>query len=305
MIRLIEVANLVKSYPNGVTANDNLNFSLNEGETVGLIGPNAAGKTTFIRQLLGLLRPTEGQITVLGQDIIRRPHAIKGLVAYVPQMPLSYPALSVEEVIGLVLQFRNYPSDKIKRKVQDTLELIGLQQSAKSAGYQLSGGSTKLVLLGMALCQDTPLLILDEPTAMVDVEKKSRIWEAIRGSQTKSILLASHDLKEVQDYCNRVYFILGGKFIAEGAPHEIAAMVKLPVLVSIVAENREIALGLMNASGADYRLTGENIEIVCENLSEGIKHMQDIESACGLRYVHIEAPSLDRAVKKMLETRGA
>ncbi|MCL0093964.1 ABC transporter ATP-binding protein [Dehalococcoidia bacterium] len=300
MTTLIEVVDLTKVYPTGLKANDALTLKVCEGEIVGVIGPNGAGKTTLIRQLLGILRPTKGQIKVLGRDVVKHPHAIKGLVGYVPQDPLCYPSLTVEEVVGFVLKFKGYRGAALREKVRQALELVGLEQAATLAGYQLSRGMMKLVLLAMALCQETPLLILDEPTAMVDVERKSRVWEAIHAPASRGVLLASHDLKEVQDCCSRIYFMVGHKFIAEGPPHEVAALARLPVAVTLVPQDRESANNLLASAGATFDVVGDAIEIVCDNLSQGLKYIEDIESSSGLRYLHVEAPSLERAVKKLL-----
>jgi len=300
MTALIEVVDLTKVYPNGVKANDGLTLNVREGEIVGLIGPNGAGKTTLIRQLLGLLTPTKGQIRVLGRDVVKHPHAIKGLVGYVPQAPLYYPSLTVEEVVSFVLRFRNYKGADLRRRVWETLELVGLQQSARLAGYQLSRGLMKLVLLAMALCQQPPLLLLDEPTAMVDVEKKSRVWEAIQASGARGILLASHDIKEVQDYCSRIYFMVGGVFLAEGPPHEVAALAQLPTVITLVPQDPESAKSFLASVGATFHTIGEMIEVMCDDLTEGLKCVQDIQRVSGLRYLHVEAPSLERAVKEFL-----
>ena len=304
MTMLIEVADLAKVYPNGVKANDGLTLNVCEGEIVGLIGPNGAGKTTLIRQLLGLLRPTEGQIKILGRDVVKHPHAIKGLVGYVPQAPLYYPSLTVEEVVSFVLKFKNYKGAALRQKVWEILELVGLQQYAQLSGYQLSRGLMKLVLLAMALCQEPPLLILDEPTAMVDVERKARVWEAIRASGARGVLLASHDIKEVQDYCNRIYFMVGGKFIAEGPPHEVAALAHLPVVITLVPQDPDSVKDLLASAGATFHMVGDTVEVVCDNLAEGLKYIEDIQSTSGLRYLHVKAPSLERAVVKLLEKRN-
>lgn len=297
---MIEVADLIKEYPNGTRANAGLSLTVNEGEIVGVIGPNGAGKTTLIRQLLGLLKPTSGRIHILGCDVVRYPHMIKGRVGYVPQAPLTYPSLTVAEVISFVLSLKGLRGAGLRERVMETLTLVGLEQSAGSFGYQLSRGMARLVLLGMAICQNPPVLILDEPTAMVDIERKERVWHAITASGARAVVLASHDIHEVREHCTRVYLMVGGKFIAEGPPHEIAALTRLSTVLTIVADDSQRVEELLVESGDMFRRKGDVFEIVFPELVMALSRLELIRQGIALRYVHLEAPSLERAVKQLL-----
>lgn len=140
-MNVIEIDNLTKVYPDGTKANDGISIRVRKNEIVGIIGPNGAGKTTLIRQLLGLLKPTEGSIRVMGRDIVNNPDIVKRTLAYVPQYPLSFPSLRVEEVLEYVLRMRGEsisPAEMGKR-ISGVLELLGLSGAAKFFGYQLSG----------------------------------------------------------------------------------------------------------------------------------------------------------------------
>ncbi|HPD06407.1 MAG TPA: ABC transporter ATP-binding protein [Candidatus Bipolaricaulis sp.] len=297
---MIEVADLTKEYPNGTRANAGLSLTVNEGEIVGVIGPNGAGKTTLIRQLLGLLKPTSGRIRILGCDVVSHPHMIKGRVGYVPQAPLTYPSLTVAEVISFVLGLKGLRGAGLRERVMETLTLVGLEQSAGSFGYQLSRGMARLVLLGMAICQNPPVLILDEPTAMVDIERKERVWHAITASGARAVVLASHDIHEVREHCTRVYLMVGGKFIAEGPPHEIAALTRLSTVLTIVADDSQRVEELLVESGDMFRRKGDVFEIVFPELVMALSRLELIRQGIALRYVHLEAPSLERAVKQLL-----
>jgi ABC-2 type transport system ATP-binding protein len=297
---MIEVADLTKEYPNGTRANAELSLTVREGEVVGVIGPNGAGKTTLIRQLLGLLKPTSGRIHIFGCDVVRHPYMIKGRVGYVPQAPLSYPSHTVAEVISFVLSLKGLRGTALRERVMETLTLVGLEQSASSFGYQLSRGMARLVLLGMAICQNPPVLILDEPTAMVDIEKKERVWQAITASRARGVVLASHDIHEVREHCTRVYLMVGGKFIAEGPPHEIAALTRLSTVLTIVADDSQRVEELLVESGDMFRRRGDVLEIVFPEIVVALSRLELIRQRTALRYVHIEAPSLERAVKQLL-----
>ncbi|MEM4531532.1 MAG: ABC transporter ATP-binding protein [Thermofilaceae archaeon] len=297
---MIKVTNLTKVYPNGTRANAGLTLTVSEGEVVGVIGPNGAGKTTLIRQLLGLLRPTSGRIEILGRDVVRYPHAIKGLVGYVPQPPLFYPSHTVAEVISFVLGFHGLRGAGLRERVMETLALVGLEQSAQLFGYQLSQGMAKLLLLGMALCQKPAVLILDEPTAMVDIERKERVWRAIAASGARAVLLASHDIHEVLEHCTRVYLIVEGRFVAEGPPHQIAALTRLSTVLTIAVDDAQAVEQLLSESGDMFRRKGEVFEIVFPELTMALARLELIRQRYTIRYVHVEAPSLERAVKELL-----
>lgn len=296
----IEVVDLSKVYPNGTRANIGLNLKVHEGEIVGLIGPNGAGKTTLIRQLLGLLKPTSGRIHILGYDVVRYPHKIKGRVGYVPQFPGTYPSHTVAEVVSFVLSLKGLRGTALKERVMETLSLVGLNEAAHWFGYQLSGGMAKLVFLAMAICQNPPVLILDEPTAMVDIERRERVWHAITAAGARAVLLASHQIDEVRQYCARVYLMAGGKFIAEGPPHEIAAVTRLSTALTLVANDPQRLEQLLVKSGDMFRRKGEVFEVVYPELAMALSRLEIIRQSVGLRYVYVEAPSLEKAVKRLL-----
>lgn len=245
-MNVIEIDNLTKVYPDGTKANDGISIRVRKNEIVGIIGPNGAGKTTLIRQLLGLLKPTEGSIRVMGRDIVNNPDIVKRTLAYVPQYPLSFPSLRVEEVLEYVLRMRGEsisPAEMGKR-ISGVLELLGLSGAAKFFGYQLSGGMKKSLLLAMAIIQELPVLVLDEPTSMVDIVTKHRLWDVIRNSNREGILLASHDMNEVKALCDRVYLLVYGKIVTSGTPADIVSMVKMPTEVRLIP-GREIPQSIL------------------------------------------------------------
>lgn len=297
---MIEVVDLTKVYPNGTRANIGLNLVVREGEVVGVIGPNGAGKTTLIRQMLGLLRPTSGRIYILGHDIVRYPYAIKGRVGYVPQAAPIYPSHTVKELLAFVLSLKGLRGSKLRGRVKEALALVGLDRAADMFGYQLSAGMAKLVLLAMALCQDPQVLILDEPTAMVDIERKELVWQAIAASGARCVLLSSHDIHEVRDHCTRVYLLFAGRFIAEGPPHEIAALTRLSTVLTLIVDEPQRMEQFLAHSGEVYRRKGVVFEIVFPELALALSRLELICQEISIRYVQIEAPSLEKAVKQLL-----
>ena len=297
----ITVKNLTKVYPNGFRANNNLSLTALKGEIVGLIGPNGAGKTTLIRQLLGLLRPTQGEVRLLGRDPAQKANTLRGLVGYVPQMPLYYPSLTVEETIGFVLQFKGIKGKELLRKRKETLELVGLSKLANHSGYQLSHGSMRLLLLAMALCQDPPILILDEPTSMIDVVNRSHVQQLLANQKDKCILLASHDMNEVRTLCDKIYLMVAGEFIAQGTPHEISTLIKLPMEIAFVPGNAAKAEELVTAERISFEKEGPIFHVAFNELSQGIRFVDNIHHSLGLHYLYIEAPSIEKTVLQLLK----
>ncbi|WP_456423252.1 ABC transporter ATP-binding protein [Thermococcus sp.] len=297
-MNVIEIENLTKVYPDGTKANDRISISVRKNEIVGIIGPNGAGKTTLIRQLLGLLKPTEGSIRVMEKDIIEKPGVIKETLAYVPQYPLSFPSLTVEEVLEYVIRMRdgNVSPTEMRERASEVLKLLGLERASKFFGYQLSGGMKKSLLLAMALVQELPLLVLDEPTSMVDIVTKHRLWEVIRNSNREGILIASHDMNEVKALCDRVYLLLHGRVVASGTPGEIASMVKMPTEVRLIPE-REIPPGVLPK---EHRKRGDLYELAFDTLEDALKTVDVIVKSAGVSYLEIESPSFENLVINLI-----
>ena len=297
-MNVIEIDNLTKVYPDGTKANDGISINVGKNEIVGIIGPNGAGKTTLIRQLLGLLKPTEGSIKVMGEDILINPDVIKRTLAYVPQYPLSFPSLRVEEVLEYVIRMRNgnISREEIKERISEVLSLLGLDGASKFFGYQLSGGMRKSLLLAMALVQELPVLVLDEPTSMVDIVTKHRLWEVIRNSNREGILLASHDMNEVKAMCDRVYLLVYGKIVASGTPADIVSMIKMPTEVRLIPE-RAISPNLLPK---EHKRRGDLYEMAFDTLGDALKTVEAILDSSGIAYLEIESPSFENLVINLI-----
>ncbi len=305
-IKVLQVDNLTKIYPNGKKANDAINIGVKEQEIVGIIGPNGAGKTTLIRQILGLLKPTEGSIRLLGKDIAQNPSLVHQIIGYVPQAPLFYPAITTEDSIRYVLQLDGASGTELKERTEATLDLLGLDRFAKMPGYQLSGGMHKAALLAVAWAKQSRLLVLDEPTNMIDILRKQNYWELIKQypKDGRSVLLSSHDMTEVKKLCDRIYFLVGGKTIIEGTAAEILQMLKMPVEIEFIPrtsqqlqEGTDGSVALTQSSGI-YNASFEDLEI-------GMRYLTGLMKSGGVEYLKMEAPSFEKVVVDIVkrETR--
>jgi ABC-2 type transport system ATP-binding protein len=193
-----------------------LDLTIGPGELVALLGANGAGKTTAVRTLLGLAKPTSGQVRVFGGDPREaRSRTRIGAVLQVARVPET---LRVREHIHLFSSY--YPNP---RPIDEVIEAAGLQGLEKRKFGQLSGGQQKRVLFALALCGNPDLLVLDEPTVGLDVEARRALWKQIRAfiSGGRSVLLTTHYLAEAEALANRVVVIHKGVVMAQGTPQEI------------------------------------------------------------------------------------
>ena len=303
MDKVLDVVNVTKIYPNGKKANAGINLEVRKGEIVGIIGPNGAGKTTLLRQILALLEPTEGSITLLGENIIADPSIIKQEVGYEPQYLLSFPSLTVEETIGFALKFKGYKGEAFSNKLSQIIETLNLGEVRKYYGYQLSPGLIKLQLLGVALAQSESILVLDEPTSMIDIINKNHIWDILSASRAdKSLLIASHDMNEVKKLCDRVYLLVNGKVITEGSPGYIASLLKLPCKISFSTSRSDQTESLLAQKQIEYALGDGIFNLTLDELSLGIDLIKEINDQTSITYIQFEAPSFDETIMKLVES---
>lgn len=301
-MNVIEIKDLTKIYPDRTKANDTISIKVKRGEIVGIVGPNGAGKTTLIRQLLGLLKPTEGVIKVMGKDVTKNPIIPKEFIGYVPQYPLTFPSLTVREILDYVLRMRGVSSAKIREeKISNVLHLLNLENVREFFGYQLSGGMRKTLLLAMALIQELPILVLDEPTSMVDVVTKYRLWEVIREHHNDGVLIASHDMTEVKELCDRIYILVGGRIITSGTPADIVSLMKMPAEVKLIPREGSNMTGILPK---DYAQKGRLYEISFETLEDAIKTIEKVNNTVGISYLELNSPSFEKLIVNLLRRDG-
>mgnify|MGYP001372776827 FL=1 len=214
----LSLKNLTKIYKpnntNSITALNNLNLDVNEGEIFGLIGPNGAGKTTFINILGGTVIKTSGEVNVWGFDLDKNPRQIRASVGIVPQEVNLDPFFSPRKL--LELQAGMYGIKKKDRITDRVLKIVSLEKYANSYARSLSGGMKRRLLVAKALVHQPPIIILDEPTAGVDVELRKNLWENVKqlNKQGVTIILTTHYLKEAELMCDRIGVLNKGNLVA-------------------------------------------------------------------------------------------
>jgi ABC-2 type transport system ATP-binding protein len=212
---VVSFENVSKHY-GSLKAVDGLNLDLRKGETVALLGPNGAGKSTSLDMLLALRKPTSGKIEMFGSDPY---HAVKtGKVGAMLQSGGLMPEVTVRELVTLVTGFHPRPEP-----VDTTLRRAGIETIADQRVDRLSGGQTQRVRFALAIVGDVDLIVLDEPTAAMDVETRRLFWSSMKEevAEGKTLLFATHYLEEADQAADRILVINRGRLLADGTPAEI------------------------------------------------------------------------------------
>lgn len=202
--------------PKGATflALDDVSFDIEEGEFFGLLGPNGAGKTTLISILAGLTRASQGRVSVLGHDVQADYTLARRLLGVVPQELVFDPFFNVRE--ALRIQSGYFGVKNNDDWIDELLESLGLTDKANANMRQLSGGMKRRVLVAQALVHKPPVIVLDEPTAGVDVELRQTLWQFIArlNREGHTVLLTTHYLEEAEALCSRIAMLKTGKVVA-------------------------------------------------------------------------------------------
>jgi ABC-2 type transport system ATP-binding protein len=220
----LEVTDLTKKYDTGVEALKGVSLHIEPGEFFGLLGPNGAGKSTLIHCTTGLAQPTGGSIEIFGHDAIHNYKEARLGVGLAPQdLNLDW-FLTLEEQLDYHGSYFGMPKKERKERITELLEAFSLSSKKDDRTNTLSGGMKRRLILARALMHRPPLLILDEPTAGVDVELRLELWHYVQqiNSEGTSIMLTTHYLEEAEQLCNRIAFINEGEIVATGTNAEVA-----------------------------------------------------------------------------------
>jgi len=224
-VKALQITDLVKRYETGVEALKGVSLDIEEGEFAGLLGPNGAGKSTLIHCTTGLAQPTAGEIEVFGHDAMHHYRDARLAVGLAPQEINLDMFLTVEETLDYHGGYFGMPKKERRERTTELLEDFSLSDKRRERTRTLSGGMKRRLVLARALMHRPRLLILDEPTAGVDVELRLELWHYVQriNAEGTTILLTTHYLEEADQLCDKIAFINNGEIVARGTSRELAA----------------------------------------------------------------------------------
>ncbi len=220
----IKTVGLVKKYKN-LTAVNSLNLEIRQGELFSLLGVNGAGKTTIIKMLTCITKPTEGDAFAGGYSVTEQPEQVKKLIGVSPQETAAAPNLSVKENLELICGIHGFSKEKTDAKINELSEQFALDSVLKRKAGKLSGGWQRRVSIAMALISEPKILFLDEPTLGLDVIARHELWDMIRTLKGKAtIILTTHYMEEAEALSDRIGIMKDGNLLAVGTACELKIM---------------------------------------------------------------------------------
>ena len=251
----ISIVDLQKTYKGGKRALDGVSLAIPRGGIFGLLGPNGAGKSTLINILAGLVMKSGGTACIWGFDIDEHPRNAKRAIGVVPQEILFDPFFTPKE--ALEIQAGLYGIPKADRRTMELLRAVHLEDKADAYSRTLSGGMKRRLLVAKAMVHSPPILVLDEPTAGVDVELRQQLWDYVRSlhAQGVTIVLTTHYLEEAEQLCDRIAIINHGRLIANEATRDLLALAQEKVVE--VTVDRDIEKAPENLCFDKIELLGE------------------------------------------------
>jgi len=297
---LLEVRELSKGYGN-IKAVGGISFEIQKGEIFGLLGPNGAGKTTTISMLSCLIKPDSGDAFVDGYSILKDSMEVKKRIGVVPQDVSLYPTLSAQENLVFFGEMYGLTGSKLREKVDEVLEVVGLKDRRKEAINKYSGGMKRRINIAVGLLPSPKLLILDEPTVGVDPQSRTNILETLKELNKKglTILYTSHYMEEVEFLCHRIAIMDLGKIIAIGSLNELRLLVGERDLLRISTAN-EISKDLVKTvkkipDVSEARVLDESIEILTLHGRKLLPQIIEIFADTGVKIksVEVKEPNLE------------
>lgn len=296
---MVNAQNVTKKYDD-FKALDDLSLEVNRGGAWALLGPNGAGKTTFLKCLLGL-KEFDGLIQIDGIDIQRDPKKAKSLIGYVPQHPALYDELSVQEELRYFGDMR----DVKRSRVRELIEFVGLEAWARQPVGALSGGMKQRLMLAVALLSDPPVLLLDEPTANLDVRRQLEFRNLIKllVDEGKTVVLTTHLLGDVDHVAEQIMLLNKGKLVTKSTVKDLFKQLDLSsqMYIELVDSSKEQdAIVALEKSGAnDISVEGSWLEMGIDP-SRKLDVLNNLRASdCEIRDFKIEEPNLEDAFMKI------
>jgi len=304
MANLIEVEGLVKVYPDGTRAVDDVSFEVAEGELFGFLGPNGAGKTTTIRILVTLLPKSSGSARVAGVEVDTDPETVRRTIGYAAQFIGVDDDLTGLENLVLQGQLHGMPAAEARRRADELLEIFALVPAADKRARAYSGGMRRRLDLAQSLVHQPPLLFLDEPTTGLDPQTRNALWQHLEelNQEGTTIFLTTQYLEEADRLCKRLAIIDNGKIVVTGSPKELKEEIGGDVVTLTLPEDagdevlRRATAALSELPGAGEPSTFDHsLSITVKNagaaLSDIVRRLDD--AGVPVAQLALSSPTLD------------
>jgi len=301
----IETRDLRREF-NGSVAVDGVSLTVYEGEIFGLVGPDGAGKTTTLRMLSGVMRPTSGELYVLSNDVRADPEAIKCVVGYMPQTLGLYGDLTVLENLEFYADLYQVPPEVRPERIHRLLAFARLEPFVDRLAQNLSGGMRQKLALASVLIPEPRVLLLDEPTTGVDPVSRRDFWRILYSLNTQGVtLVVSTPYMDEAERCSRLALIFQGKIIAAGTPDELRKLMRGELLELETPDERRARNVLADLPGVmGVEIFGDRVHVVVEQARLMIEPICDALVAEGLKVTKIEpiAPGLEDVFVSLLKS---
>ncbi len=323
---MIEVKNVTKKYGDFYAVR-NINFEIKEGEIVGFLGRNGAGKSTTMNMITGFIEPTSGQIMVAGYDVFKKPQKVKAQIGYMPEGTPLYSDLTVKEFVSYMADLKMIPRKEKKEAVEKALKSTGLDKVQNNLTKILSRGYKQRVSMAGAIVGDPKILILDEPTVGLDPKQVIEIRELIQSfRKNHTVILSSHILSEISQICQKVVIIDKGEIVAVDTPENLEKMSskdqvinivveetnekQLPFIKEEISEIKEISFVAEKEDGSkEYKVVAENghdirkeISVICAKSNMIVLEMKQEENSLEDAFVNLIEGRVEysqKEIKKM------
>ena len=294
----IEIQSLKKVYDTNVEALKGINLTIPKGSFFGLLGPNGAGKTTTIGILTGLVNKTSGTAKIFNNDIIQDYKKARQLIGLSPQEINLDVFFTIRKILEFQAGYFGVTSNIAKKRVDEILKKLGIYDKKDNTARHLSGGMKRRVQIAKALVHDPPILILDEPTAGVDIELRHMLWDylTILNNEGKTILLTTHYIEEAEKLCNEIAIINDGQIIKHGDTKSIIKEVSLNTIEIELVDVSKLSL----PNNIEYEINGNILKIQSQEVNKDIvKIIELVEKTTKIENINIINSSLEDAFLKL------
>jgi len=294
----IEIQSLRKTYDTGDKALKGIDLNIKQGSFFGLLGPNGAGKTTTIGILTGLVNKTSGSAKILGHDIITDFKPARKSIGLSPQEINLDVFFSVRQILLFQAGYYGVPQKLAEDRVDTILKKLDLYHKRNETSRHLSGGMKRRIQIAKALVHDPPILILDEPTAGVDIELRHMLWDYLKelNKEGKTILLTTHYIEEAEKLCDEIAIINNGNIIKQGETKSIIKEVSLNTIEVEVDKPNDIKL----PDNFDFLVNDNIIKIQTKEVNKEITTIiREIEKTANINNINIINSSLEDAFLKL------